>query len=58
MTSNIGKSTGNSSDGDTLSTFMVKTVLLMDNSSGSKGTVATHYDATDFQLKWKILVVW
>ena len=58
MSSNIGKSIGNSSGGDTLSTFMVKTVLLMDNSGGSKGTNVTEYDATDFQLKCKILAVW
>ena len=51
MSSNIGKSTGNSSDGDTLSTFMVKTVLLMDNSGGSKGTNVTEYDATDFSAQ-------
>ena len=52
MTSDIGKNTGNSSDGDTLSTFMVKTVLLMDNSGGSKGTNVTEYDATSFTDTW------
>ena len=52
MTSSIGKNTGNSSDGDTLSTFMVKTVLLMDNSSGSKGTNVTEYDASDLTQTW------
>ena len=52
MSSSIGKNTGNSSNGDTLSTFMVKTVLLMDNSSGSKGTVVTEYDATSFSDTW------
>ena len=52
MSSNIGKKTGNSSNGDTLSTFMVKTVLLMDNSGGSKGTVVTEYDATSFKDTW------
>ena len=51
-TSSIGKNTGNSSDGDTLSTFLVKTVLLMDNSSGSKGTVVTEYDASDLTQTW------
>ena len=52
MSSSIGKKTGNSSDGDTLSTFMVKTVLLMDNSGGSKGTNVTEYDATSFSDTW------
>lgn len=50
-TSNIGKSTGNSSSGDTFSTFLVKTVLLM-NSSGSKGTNVTEFDASDFTAQW------
>ena len=52
-TSNIGKSIGNSSGGDTLSTFMVKTVLLMDNSRGSKGTNVTEYDASDLTQTWE-----
>ena len=30
---------------------MVKTVLLMDNSGGSKGTNVTEYDATDFSAQ-------
>ena len=53
MSSNIGKNTGNSSDGDTLSTFMVKTVLLMDNSGGSKGTIVTEYDASNLTQTWE-----
>ena len=53
MGSNIGKSTGNSSDGDTLSTFLVKTVLLMDNSGGSKGTIVTEYDASNLTQTWE-----
>ena len=52
MSSSIGKNTGNSSSGDTLSTFLVKTVLLMDNSGGSKGTVVTEYDASDLTQTW------
>ena len=52
MGSSIGKKTGNSSSGDTLSTFLVKTVLLMDNSGGSKGTNVTEYDATSFSDTW------
>ena len=53
MSSSIGKNTGNSSSGDTLSTFLVKTVLLMGNSGGSKGTNVTEYDATSFKDTWE-----
>ena len=54
MTSNIGTNTGNSSDGDTLSTLTVKTLLLMDNLDGSKGINVTkiEYDVSDLTQTW------